>query len=129
MKAASGPRNQSSNGTPNPIFGRFDFPREEIGERFQEKPFAVPAAELAGQRHTGRQLHHTVIQKGGRNFSPVRHGSDIDLRQEIAGEIGDQVGEADRGHRVAGGAQGGAGGKKIQGIGIGQAVEEGVQIQ
>ncbi len=75
--------------------------RQQVGKGLQQDPLALPPAELQAHRHAGRQLDHAMIEKRLPAFQPEGHRSRIDLGHQIAGQIGQQVGQAHRGHGIA----------------------------
>ena len=79
---------------------------------------AAPAEpELPADRHGQGQLDDPVVEERAAAFQAVGHAGEVDLDQEVAGQIGQEVDDRGPGHRVAPG--GGVEGPGQDGGGVG----------
>ena len=86
MRSSS--RSQRSIGTPKPCFGRST---TAAGRRSRDRPLQEvlrrEPAELQIGRQAGAELHELVVEEGRAALEPVRHGRDVDLHEQVVGEI------------------------------------------
>ena len=77
--------------------------RQEVGERLLEHDLGAARAEpeLAVDRHRGGQLDDPVVQERPAALEAVRHAGQVDLDQQVAGQVGQEVGDHGAGDVVA----------------------------
>ncbi len=69
-----------------------DARREQISKGGAENALAAHGTLLEADRHRGGKFHNAMVQQRLPAFQAVGHRGDVDLHQQIARQIGRQIG-------------------------------------
>ena len=78
-----------------------EFRREEFAECVAENHFPLAAPNLVFHRNPRRQVEDVVVQNRTADFQTPGHRRDIHLREDVAGQVGLDVGQTDLRDEIA----------------------------
>ncbi len=91
---AEGGLEPGADGDGEALFGAGEDLWGEVGgEGLAEDALGLVAAEQGAVGELVGELDEVVVEEGGADFEGVGHGGGVDFGEEVAGEVGELVGE------------------------------------